>query len=105
MFPVSKVLADLEGIVMREKRQIEVFSAGCPACEQAIESIKRIACSSCEVHVLDMHEQAVAAKAASYGINRVPSVVVDGKLADCCRGAGIDEGMLRQLGVGTPLQP
>jgi glutaredoxin 3 len=90
---------------MSEKRQIEVFSAGCPACEQAIESIKRIACSSCEVHVLDMHEQAVAAKAASYGINRVPSVVVDGKLADCCRAGGIDEGMLRQLGVGTPLQP
>jgi glutaredoxin len=90
---------------MSKKRQIEVFSAGCPACEQAIETIKTIACSSCEVLVLDMHDQVVASKAASYGINRVPSVVVDGKLADCCRGVGIDEGVLRQLGVGIPLQP
>lgn len=89
---------------MSQKRQIEVFSAGCPACEEAIETVKRIACSSCEVHVLDMHDQAVASKAASYGINRVPSVVVDGKLPDCCRSGGIDEGVLRQLGVGTPLQ-
>ena len=89
---------------MGQKRQIEVFSAGCQACEQAIESVKAIACSSCEVHVLDMHDPAVASKAASYGINRVPSVVVDGKLADCCRGGGIDEGVLRQLGVGSPLQ-
>lgn len=89
---------------MSEKRQIEVFSAGFPACQQAIETIKAIACSSCEVHVLDMHDQAVASKAASYGINRVPSVVVDGKLADCCRVGGIDLGVLRQLGVGTPLQ-
>ena len=89
---------------MGQKRQIEVFSAGCPACEKAIEAIKRIACSSCEVHLLDMHDQAVASKAASYGINRVPSVVVDGQLADCCSSGGIDEGVLRQLGVGAPLQ-
>jgi glutaredoxin 3 len=89
---------------MSQKRQIEVFSAGCPVCEEAIETVKRIACSSCEVHVLDMHDQAVASKAASYGVNRVPSVVVDGKLADCCHAGGIDEGVLRQLGVGAPLQ-
>ncbi|MCA1577121.1 MAG: thioredoxin family protein [Acidobacteria bacterium] len=90
---------------MSLKRQVEVFSAGCPACEKAVEAIKRIACSSCEVHVLDMHDQAVASKAASYGINRVPSIVVEGKLADCCHAGRIDEGVLRQLGVGTPLQP
>lgn len=90
---------------MTDKRQIEVFSAGCPACEQAIETIKRIACSSCEVQVLDMHDQTVASKAASYGIKRVPSVVVDGKLAGCCQAGGIDEGVLRRLGAGAPLQP
>jgi glutaredoxin 3 len=83
---------------MSQKRQIEVFSAGCPVCEEAIEIVKRIACSSCEVHVVDMHDQAVASKAASYGINRVPSVVVDGSLPtaaeavalmkECCGNSG-----------------
>jgi len=89
---------------MNDKRQIEVFSAGCPACEEAIEKIKGMACPSCEVQVLDMHDPQVAARASSYGIRRVPSVVIDGQLADCCQGGGIDENTLRRLGVGTPLQ-
>ena len=89
---------------MNQKRQIEVYSAGCPACEEAIEVVKAIACPSCEVHVLDMHDPQVAARAASYGIKRVPSVVIDGKLADCCQAEGVDESTLRRLGVGTPLE-
>ncbi|HEY6242925.1 MAG TPA: thioredoxin family protein [Pyrinomonadaceae bacterium] len=89
---------------MSEKRRIEIFSAGCPACEQAIDAIKEIACSSCEVQVLDMRDSDVAAKATSYGIKRVPSVVIDGRLADCCSVRGIVEGVLRQLGVGVPIQ-
>ncbi len=35
-----------------KKRQIEVFSAGCPVCEEAIDLIKAIACPSCEVSYL-----------------------------------------------------
>lgn len=89
---------------MNEKRQIEVFSAGCAPCEEAVKLIKAIACPSCEVHVLDMHQPQVAARASSYAIKKVPAVVVDGKLADCCQSGGVDEATLRQLGVGTPLQ-
>jgi glutaredoxin 3 len=89
---------------MSEKRQIEVFSAGCPPCEQAIEVVRSVVCPSCEVHVLDMRDPQVATKAASYGIQRGPAVVIDGKLADCCQQAGVDEATLRRLGVGTPLQ-
>ena len=88
---------------MDNKRQIEVFSAGCSACEEAIDLIKAIACPSCEVHILDMHDPNAAARARSYGIKRVPSVVIDGKLADCCQSQGVDEATLRRLGVGTPL--
>ena len=88
---------------MNHKRQIEVFSAGCPACEEAIDKIKTLACPSCEVHVLDMHDPKVAARASSYGIKRVPSVVIDGQLAECCQCGGIDENTLRRLGVGKPL--
>jgi hypothetical protein len=84
-------------------RKIEVFSAGCGACDDAVSLVKRLACSACEVIVLDMQQPAVAARAKTLGINRVPAVVVDGKLADCCSVAGPTEAGLRAAGVGSPL--
>jgi hypothetical protein len=30
-------------------------------------------------------------------------VVIDGQLADCCAGRGVDEETLRRAGVGQPL--
>ena len=41
---------------MRAKRTIEVFSAGCPACEETVELVNRAACPSCEVSVLDCRQ-------------------------------------------------
>ncbi|MGH8772264.1 MAG: thioredoxin family protein, partial [Burkholderiales bacterium] len=58
------------------KRKIEVFSAGCPACEDTIALVNQVACSSCEVSVLDMHDSAVAKRAKSLGIRSVPAVVI-----------------------------
>ena len=89
---------------MSDKRKIEVFSAGCPPCEEAVRTVKRIACPSCEVEVLDMHQPEVAARAEQYGVRSVPAVVIDGKLADCCAGRGVDEATLRAAGVGVPLR-
>ena len=88
---------------MSDKRKIEIFSAGCPACEEAVRTVNEIACPSCEVEVLDMHRPDVAARAAQYGVCGVPAVVVDGKLAGCCTGRGVDEAALRAAGVGLPL--
>lgn len=88
---------------MSAKRKIEIFSAGCPACEETIALVNRIACPSCEVEVLDMHQPPVAAKAKTYGIRSVPAVVIDGKLADCCAGRGPEEASLRTAGLGRPL--
>ncbi|MCA1591802.1 MAG: thioredoxin family protein [Acidobacteria bacterium] len=85
------------------KRKIEIFSAGCPACEETIQMVNSIACPSCEVEVLDMHQPDVATRARQYGVRSVPAVVVDGKLADCCAGRGVDETMLKAAGVGVPL--
>lgn len=85
---------------MQAKRHIEIFSAGCPACEQTIDLVNRIACPSCEVSVLNMHDTQVAERAQKLGIGVVPAVVVDGKLADCCPGRGPDEASLRAAGVG-----
>jgi glutaredoxin len=88
---------------MNSKRKIEVFSAGCPVCQETIEFVNRIACQSCEVSVLDMKNSNVASRAKSLGIRSVPAVVIDGKLADCCAGRGPDEATLRALGLGQPL--
>lgn len=88
---------------MSTKRKIEVFSAGCPACEETIDLINRVACPSCEVSVLDMHNADVARRARNLGIRSVPAVVIDGQLAGCCAGRGPDEATLRASGLGQPI--
>lgn len=85
------------------KRKVEVFTAGCPACQPVVDLVKSIACPSCDVQVLDMHEPAAAERAASYGVRSVPAVAIDGKLAECCAGSGVDEQTLRNAGLGVPL--
>ncbi len=88
---------------MKTKRHIEVFGAGCPACEETIELVNRVACPSCEVSVLDMKKAEVASRAKALGIRSVPAVVIDGRLADCCAGRGPDETTLRDAGLGQPI--
>lgn len=88
---------------MAKTRKIEVFSAGCAVCEDTVALINRIACSSCEVEILDMHRPEVSKRAKQYGIRSVPAVVVDGQLSDCCAGRGPDEAALRAAGIGVPL--
>ena len=87
---------------MSAKRKIEVFSAGCPACEETIALVNRVACPSCEVSVLDMNDPEVAGRARDLGIRSVPAVAIDGKLADCCAGRGPEESTLRTAGLGEP---
>jgi glutaredoxin len=88
---------------VKTSRKIEIFSAGCPVCEETVELVNRAACPSCEVSVLDMKDPSVVSRARSLGIRSVPAVVIDGKLADCCAGRGPDEATLRALGLGQPL--
>ena len=83
-----------------KKRKIEIFTAGCPACEETIDLVNKTACPSCEVSILDMKDAAVARRAKSLGIRSVPAVVIDGQLASCCAGRGVDENSLRAAGVG-----
>ena len=85
---------------MTAKRKVEVFSAGCVACEETIEIVKRAACPSCEVIVHDMKDMTVAKRAKALGIRSIPAVVIDGQLADCCSGRGVDEAILRTAGLG-----
>ncbi len=89
--------------IMAEKRKIEIFSAGCPACDETIQIVNDLACPSCDIQVLDMHQEDVAQKAKDYGIGRVPAVVIDGKLADCCSSGGVNAETLKANGLGVPL--
>lgn len=88
---------------MTAKRKVEVFSAGCPVREETIQVVNRIACASCDVEVSDMRQPEVAARAKEYGVCSVPAVMIDGKLADCCAGRGVDEVTLRAAGLGVPV--
>ena len=88
---------------MTTKRQVEVFSAGCAACEETVALVRRVACASCDMSVLDMHDAAVAARAEQLGIRSVPAVVIDGALAACCAGRGPDEAALRAAGLGQSI--
>ncbi len=87
---------------MAAKRKIEVFSAGCSACDETVKLVNSLACPSCEVSVLDMKKSDVAQRAKALGIKSVPAVVINGKLADCCSGRGVSEATLKAAGLGSP---
>ena len=86
------------------KRQVEVFISGCPICEPTVDLIKRLACSSCEVIIYDLtkdNKKEIQDKAMFYGIERIPAVVVNGKLLECCEMRSVSENILKQAGVGS----
>jgi glutaredoxin len=88
---------------MATKRKVEVFSAGCPVCDETVQLVESLACPSCDVVVLDMNDAGVASRAKSLGVRVVPAVVIDGKLADCCSGRGPDQTTLTAAGLGQPI--
>lgn len=89
---------------MNKLRHIEIFSAGCQVCEDTVTLVKQLACPSCKVTVLDMHDSVISSRAKTLGIRTVPAVVVNGQPAECCAGGGPSDRVLRAAGIGTPLQ-
>jgi hypothetical protein len=92
---------------MTPKRRVEVFTAGCPVCDEAVQKVRELACESCEVIVYNLNEPCESGecleKVKSYGINRIPAVAVDGRLAECCRVGSITMEGLKASGIGAPL--
>jgi hypothetical protein len=86
---------------MAAKRKVEVFSAACSVCDETVALVKRVACPSCDVTILDMKDPIVANRAKTLGVRSVPAVAIDGKLAGCCQGRGPDEAVLRSAGLGV----
>ena len=99
-------LALTKEVTHMAKRQVEVFTAGCPVCEPAVQLVKELACPDCEVtgHELRAADGAMAAdKAAQYRIKVVPAVVVDGQLVSCCQSPGPTREELSAAGIGQRL--
>ncbi len=92
---------------MPEKRKIEIFTAGCPVCEDTVRQVREAACSSCEVIVYDLNKgcetNECLLKAKEYDIKSVPAVAIDGKLSSCCDSNGVNIETLKQAGLGQPL--
>ena len=84
------------------KRQVEVFTAGCPICDPTVQLVQELACSDCDMTVQDVRDPAVAARAASHGVRTIPAVAVDGHLASCCEDAGPTRAALVGAGIGQP---
>ncbi len=85
---------------MAALRSIEIFSSGCPLCEESIAQIRAAACPSCKVNVLDIRETTVADYASRLGVRSVPAVAIDGVLASCCSSGGPDLSSLQAAGLG-----
>jgi hypothetical protein len=84
------------------KRQVEVFTGGCPLCEPAVQLVHELACPDCEVTVHDLRESGIE-RARQYGVQRVPAVVVDGALAQCGQSGEISREQLQAAGIGQRL--
>ena len=67
---------------MADKRRIEVFTAGCPLCNETLVLIKKaVAACGCEMIERRCSEKEVCAEAKQYQVRAMPSVVVDGAIA------------------------
>jgi predicted thioredoxin/glutaredoxin len=80
---------------MTSKHKVELFSAGCALCEKVIDVVRQEAGSSSQVTVQNMMDARVLSRAEKFGIRSVPAVVIDGKLASCCTGRGVDLQVLK----------
>lgn len=88
---------------MSDSRTVEVFTADCLLCSDVVDLVQSLACDSCDVHIVNLQEDEGQRRAREVGVETVPSVAVNGTLADCCCGGGVNEDDLRASGVGRPL--
>lgn len=89
---------------MSNKKQVEIFTAGCYVCDDVVKQVQALACSNCEITVYDLNQKCETNdcedKAKQYGVRSVPAVAINGQLVDCCQGGGVDFDALRAAGLG-----
>jgi len=78
--------------------KIEVFSAGCKFWGSVENEVKQIIGDNDTLITYNLNDESNAVEyyktADKYGINSVPSVVVDGKLLSCCGSNGFNKDVL-----------
>lgn len=86
------------------KRNVEVFTSGCYLCDETVHLVKELACPNCDVTVYDLSNpcetKECIEKSKTYGINSVPTVVVDGKIVEYCQRGKPDREALMAAGIG-----
>ena len=86
------------------KRRVEVFTAGCPVCDDTVNLVKSLIYPSCTLQIYDLREGCATNecrdKARRYGITAVPAIAVNGVLLDCCRRGTITADLLTAAGIG-----
>jgi len=87
------------------KKQIEIFTAGCPVCEPVVTLVKETACENCKITIHNLSEQCESkicvSKMERYKIKRLPAIVVDGKLIGCCKNLEITMDDLVNAGINS----
>lgn len=88
------------------KRQIEIFTAGCPVCEPIMTLVKETVCENCEIMIHNLSEQYEEngdgiAKMKEYGVKRLLAIAVDRKLIDSCKNIEITKADLVNAGIGS----
>jgi len=105
--PIWERMAGLEErkeVKFMAKRKVEVFTAGCPVCTDLVDLVKATACPDCGVTIHNLNQGQGVEEAKRYGVTTVPSVVVEGKLLECCKRAHPTEHDLKAAGIGQPLR-
>lgn len=86
------------------KRSVEIFTAGCPICEETVNLVKSLTCPSCDVQIYDLREGYTMIecreKAARYGVVAVPAIAIDGALLECCLREPLTPDSLRAAAIG-----
>ena len=86
------------------KRQVEIFTANCPVCDPVVQMVKELACDNCEITTYDLVKQcddkSCLSKLKEYGVKKLPAIVVNGKLLDCCQNNATTKEDLVAAGIG-----
>jgi hypothetical protein len=93
----------IEVITMTQKRKVEVFTAGCPVCQDVVDTVNDLVCPDCDVTMYNLNKNEGVEEAKAYGVTALPSVAVNGQLLECCKRGPITREELQTAGIGKPL--
>lgn len=80
------------------KRQIEIFTASCPLCDETVRMVQELICPSCEVSVYNLQDE--PQKIEQYRVSAVPAIAINGTLV--LTGKPNRE-QLQEIGIGQPI--